>query len=129
MDARNINIQNQTRLFCSVSNKFTASKNTWSVEQKSLLIESLLIRLPIGHFVFVHNGDCLCGSNRWNAMIDFINNDFVLTGMKYILTYEGKAFSDLPESSRRTIEQTMLNINIVMYPTHDILNDLKERFK
>ena len=54
----------------------------WTVQQKSLLIHSMILGLPINYIYAVKvNGiyDCLDGKQRCNAIRDFIRGQFQLT--------------------------------------------------
>lgn len=91
----------------------------WSEKQKSLLIESLLIGLPIP-YVFIadldesEQGDgrseIVDGAQRIQTVNEFIKNRLTLIGMERILSLEGKKFSELPIIRQRRFLKTTLRM-------------------
>lgn len=106
----------------------------WKVEQKSLLIHSMLIGAPVPPMYAVksesENGkkiySFLDGKQRSNAVHDFINNVYALKGIPTI-TFEdgseadinGLTFDDLSDNMQDSIR----NFNFVIYVFDDISED------
>lgn len=60
--------------------------NTWTQEQKSLFIESLLVRLPVPTFYFDGSNShwkVIDGLQRLRTVYEFIQNKFRLTSLEY----------------------------------------------
>lgn len=57
-------------------------------KRKSLLIESLMLRIPIPAFYFYENEDSkfqvIDGQQRLATIHEFVNNEFQLTGLEYL---------------------------------------------
>ncbi|WP_024954346.1 DUF262 domain-containing protein [Sulfurospirillum arcachonense] len=98
----------------------------WSRQQKSLLIESILIRIPIPAFYIdarnPRKWNVIDGLQRLSTIINFIKGTFALskspTGKKqleYLTELEGKKYMELDRKYQRRIEEYTLLFNMV-YP-------------
>lgn len=90
----------------------------WSKQQKSLLIESLMLKITLPSFYFDedHNGDksVIDGLQRLSAISGYMNNEYKLEGLQYLsLECEGIYYRDLPKKYVKRIEEAQLNINIL----------------
>ncbi len=95
--------------------------DVWNVKQKSLLIESLLIGLPIP-YIFVADIDetieqdadgrveIIDGAQRTRTIYQFKNNQFPLTGLERLPALEGAYFRDLPHSRQRRFGRTTIRL-------------------
>lgn len=95
--------------------------DVWSIKQKSLLIESLLIGLPIP-YIFVADVDetiekdadgrveIIDGAQRTRTIYQFKNNQFALTGLERLPALEGAYFRDLPHSRQRRFGRTTIRL-------------------
>ena len=94
----------------------------WKPDQKSLLIHSLLISMPVPHMFAVRTGDkvydFLDGKQRCNAVSDFVKNRYELTNVPPVeytdgssVDINGMQFSDLPEDMQDNILSYTLTIN------------------
>jgi hypothetical protein len=85
MDPRDFNNQLQQRMISNIINSNVGnSENKWNLQQKSSLIESLLMSFPIGCFYVHHIGGntvVLDGNERLCAILEFINGDFALSDL------------------------------------------------
>ncbi|MGL5751408.1 MAG: DUF262 domain-containing protein [Paraclostridium sp.] len=93
-------------------------------KRKSLLIESLMLRIPLPVF-YVYEDDSsvwhvVDGLQRMSTIYDFMNDEFKLTGLEYLNNSLGKVFGKdgnaeecLEQKYRNRIEQTTLMINVV----------------
>ncbi|HDR4513820.1 DUF262 domain-containing protein [Bacillus cereus group sp. TH150LC] len=87
-------------------------------KRKSLLIESLMLRIPIPAFYFYENEDSkfivIDGLQRLSTINDFINNKFRLFGLEYLEKFcGGKTFSELDVKYQQRIFRTQLAVNIL----------------
>ena len=89
----------------------------WSDQQKSWLIESLLIRIPLPTFYFdATNEDrwvVIDGLQRLTTLKQFLLEGFQLRRMQYLSVYDGYSFSGLPRHLQRRIEETQISINLI----------------
>lgn len=72
--------------------------NSWSKKQKSLFIESLMIKIPTPLFYFDGSQTewkIIDGIKRLFAVCDFIQNQFKLTDLDYLRDCEGLTFERL----------------------------------
>ncbi|MDE7045898.1 MAG: DUF262 domain-containing protein, partial [Acetatifactor sp.] len=87
-------------------------------KKKSLLIESLMLRIPIPAFYFYENEDgkyqVIDGQQRLTTMKEFVNGDFRLTGLEYLgKDYNKKKFEDLDTKYIQRIYRTQIAVNIL----------------
>ncbi|RXZ82397.1 DUF262 domain-containing protein [Paenibacillaceae bacterium] len=87
-------------------------------KRKSLLIESLMLRIPIPAFYFYENEDSkfivIDGLQRLSTIAEFIRGDFRLFGLEYLEEYcGGKKFSELDIKYQQRIYRTQLAVNIL----------------
>lgn len=77
----------------------------WSDKQKSEFIESLIINLPIPYLYVADNKETgrieiIDGSQRIRTLVEFINNDFVLSNLPQIPVLNGYSLRTLPKPTR-----------------------------
>lgn len=91
--------------------------NSWSIRDKSSLIESIMVSIPISSFYFDEDNKgirtVVKGVGRLSTIHEYLSDGFMLSGLKYLTGYEGKAFSQLPIKFRRRIEETILDVFII----------------
>lgn len=101
----------------------------WDVKKMSMLIESLLIRIPIPVFYFDGSNDTwevVDGLQRLSALKRFmIDKDgdlntekkeiktLRLAGLEYLKDIEGKTFDELPPFLQSRIEETQLMVYVI----------------
>ena len=92
-------------------------RGIWSDAQKSRLIESLLLRIPIPVFYVSadesENWAVVDGVRRMSAINDFINGEYDLIGLEYLSELIGKKFEHLPRNMFRRISETQLVVNVI----------------
>ena len=97
--------------------EFQRKAGIWRARQKSRLVESLLLRIPIPVFYFSADEDdnwaLVDGLQRTTAICDFVAGKFALRGLEYLTRYEGKRYGDLARSMQRRIEETSLMANVI----------------
>lgn len=87
-------------------------------KRKSLLIESLMLRIPIPAFYFYENEDSkfqvIDGQQRLATIHEFVNNEFQLAGLEYLSdTCSKKYFKDLDVKYQQRIYRTQLAVNVL----------------
>lgn len=89
----------------------------WDIERKSLLIESLMLKIPIPAFYFDENEEGLKtvidGMQRLSTVYDFLKDNFELKGLQYLVDCNGLKYSELEKKYRMRIEDTQLAVNIL----------------
>lgn len=92
-------------------------KNVWDNHKKSLLIESLMLRIPIPAFYMGEERDgnkfVIDGLQRLSAIYSFMKEEYYLTGLEYLGIYDRFKYSELPRKYRARIEDTLLTVNIL----------------
>lgn len=99
----------------------------WSQKQKSELIESILmgIPLPIMYFFQDSNGikQVIDGKQRLSTLFDFMSDDqkvnFSLAELSILKDLKGKRFKDLDGVLQGKIEDYKMSINVIKPPTPD----------
>jgi len=88
----------------------------WTQKQKSLLIESLLINIPIPAFYIdarvAGKWNVIDGLQRLSTIMEFTEDGFPLVETEY-LSLKGKRFSTLDRKYQRRIEDFELSFNLV----------------
>ena len=87
-------------------------------KKKSLLIESLMLRIPIPAFYFYENEDgkyqVIDGQQRFTTIREFVNGEFRLTGLEYLgKDYNKRKFKDLDTKYVQRIYRTQIAVNIL----------------
>lgn len=104
------------------SSDFQRKAGLWDDGQKSRLIESVLLRIPLPAFYFDATDDdkwvIIDGLQRTTAIRDFIvNQSLALKKLEFFTDLNGKKFNDLPRSFQRRIEETHILAYKVCPPT------------
>ncbi len=106
-------------------------KTVWTRKQKSQLIESLLLGIPIP-YLYLYEGKygnliVIDGRQRLSAIFQFLDNKFALSNMEFIKEIEGKKAKDLTdnlvdkfENYKAKIEDSHLHVIRVGYETSEI---------
>ena len=96
---------------------FQRQKGIWTPTNKSRLIESLLLRIPIPVFYVAADASevwsVVDGVQRLSTIDDYVNDRFKLTGIQYLHKFEGACHSDLPRPMQRRISETQLIVNVI----------------
>lgn len=90
----------------------------WTTPQKSRLIESLLLNIPIPP-VFLYESDAaryevMDGQQRLNAVREFIGSDFALTGLQVLKPLNGLRYSRCPPRIKRALDRGSLSAIILL---------------
>ena len=96
---------------------FQRLRGIWSDEQKSRLIESLLLRIPIPVFYVAADKSeiwsVVDGIQRMSAIHDYVIGTFPLNRLQYLTWLDGCEHDDLPRPMQRRISETQLVVNII----------------
>lgn len=104
----------------------------WNAKQKSELIESIIMGIPLPAFYVRENNDgvyiVVDGKQRFTTLFDYINGEFRLTKLSILNNLEGKCFNELTPIEQNKIEDYTLSINVIKAPTSDrVTFDLFDR--
>ncbi len=102
-------------------------------KRKSLLIESLMLRIPIPAFYFYENKDSrfqvIDGQQRLLTIFEFLRGEFKLTGLEYLRdTCDKKKFDQLDIKYQQRIFRTQLAVNVLdARSPHKVIYDIFRR--
>lgn len=95
----------------------------WSMEQRSRLIESILLELPIPQIFVIENADgvleLIDGLQRVSSMIQFMNAPVLdldplrLEGCELVKDLNGKTFEELPLSLRHRLKRASIRAIVI----------------
>lgn len=93
-------------------------KEVWDNRRKSLLIESLMLRIPIPAFYFDEDNNSkktvIDGLQRLSAINSYMNGEFTLSGLQYLQAEcGGRLFTELQQKYQTRIEDAQLTVNIL----------------
>ncbi len=97
---------------------FQRNKVWREIKRKSLLIESLMLRIPIPAFYFYEDEDSVLhvidGLQRLTTINEFLNNELKLKGLQYLQeSCDGKRFKELDAKYVSRIYMTQLAVNVI----------------
>ena len=97
--------------------EFQRMAGIWKDRQKSRLIESLLLRIPIPVFYVAADENevwsVVDGVQRTSTIYGYVKGDFSLTQLEYLTKLEGRSYDQLPRSMQRRIHETQLVVNVI----------------
>ena len=90
----------------------------WTNGQKSRLIESLLLNIPIPP-VFFYESDAaryevMDGQQRMNAIREFFAGDYRLSGLKVLAPLNGLTYSKCPPRVKRTLDRASISAIVLL---------------
>lgn len=105
-------------------------RHRWSIEQKSRLMESFIMNVPIPpiflYEVEYSTYEVMDGLQRLSAISDFYNNKFSLQGLEYWIELEGKTYNELPSLVKKGIDRRYLSSIILLKETAKNPEDAKQ---
>lgn len=93
-------------------------RSRWSISQKSLLIESFLLNIPIPP-IFLYEGEfheyeVVDGRQRLEAIRDFFNDDFRLRGLVYFPELNKLKYSEIGQDNQRLLKRRSMSATILL---------------
>jgi hypothetical protein len=90
----------------------------WTNTQKSKLVESLLLNIPVPP-VFFYEADAaryevMDGQQRLNAIHDFFSGDFALSGLTVLEPLIGLRYTKCPPRVRRTLDRATISAIVLL---------------
>lgn len=97
---------------------FQRKAGLWKPVQKSRLIESILLKIPLPAFYFDASNDdkwqIIDGLQRIGTIKEYVvDQSFKLNGLEFLHDLDGVSFDGLPRPLQRRIEETNLNAYLV----------------
>ena len=90
----------------------------WTTQQKSSLIESLLLNVPVPPVFFYENDlaryEVMDGQQRLNSIKEFLNNEFPLRGLQIISALNGKSYARLPPKVKRSLDRASISAIVLL---------------
>ena len=99
----------------------------WTVKQKSLLIESLLLNVPIPP-VFLYESDLaryevMDGQQRLSTIKEFLSNEFALSGLESLSILSGRRYNQLPPRLKRGLERASISAIVLLHESQSVEGD------
>jgi hypothetical protein len=89
----------------------------WNSSQRSRLIESILLRIPLPMFYFSEDSEgrlaVVDGLQRITTIRDFMDNRFKLRGLEYLSSCNGEKYETLDPKYKRWFNLTQLSGNVI----------------
>jgi len=89
----------------------------WKIKQKSRLIESILIKIPIPSFYIDARDEAnwivIDGLQRLSTIIRYMKDEFKLKDIEFLKELDGKKFSELDRNFQRRIEDFKLTLYLI----------------
>jgi Protein of unknown function DUF262. len=93
----------------------------WKIRQKSRLIESIMLQIPLPAFYFAEDANgamrVVDGLQRLSTVYDYVrggSDSFALAGLEYLAaTAERKRFQELPPALRRRINNAQIVAHVI----------------
>lgn len=97
---------------------FQRKAGLWNKKQKSQLVESIFLKIPLPAFYFDASDDdrwqIIDGLQRIATIKEYVvDQSFALTGMEFLQDLNGCKFDQLPRALQRRVEETNLNAYLV----------------
>ena len=96
---------------------FQRRLDIWEPVDRSRLIESLLLRIPIPVFYVATDENevwsVVDGLQRISTIRDYIMNEFPLMHLEYLTELDGNCYKDLSRPMQRRISETQLIVNVI----------------
>ncbi len=96
-------------------------RQRWTHKQKSLLIESLLLNIPVPPIFLFENEynqyEIMDGRQRIESIRDYLDNRYALRSLEYWPELNGKQFSQLPEIIQRGLLRRTISAMVLLAET------------
>ena len=94
----------------------------WDTGRASRLIESLLLNIPVPPIYFAERADSVFevvdGHQRIGSIVQFLGNEFALSGLGILAEYMRKRFYQLPEHEQRFLKTRTLRAIVMGRESH-----------
>ena len=102
-------------------------RSRWTNKQKSLLIESFLLNIPVPP-IFLFEGDLaryevMDGQQRLLSIREFFSNQFRLSSLSVLAPLNGRTYSQLPSRTKRTLDRASLSAIVLLKESRASLRD------
>ncbi|MCK4131027.1 DUF262 domain-containing protein [Ralstonia solanacearum] len=102
-------------------------RSRWSSKQKSLLIESFLLNIPVPP-IFLFEGELaryevMDGQQRLLSIREFFSNQFRLSSLSVLAPLNGRSYSELPSRTKRTLDRASLSAIVLLKESRAALRD------
>jgi len=98
----------------------------WSTPQKSRLVESLLLNIPIPPVFFYESNsaryEVIDGQQRLNAVQEFIDGGFALTGLQVLKPLNGLRYLRCPPRIKRALDRSTLSAIVLLLESELVSN-------
>jgi hypothetical protein len=102
-------------------------RSRWTPKQKSLLIESLLLNIPIPPiFLFeseLARYEVMDGQQRLLAVREFLSNEFRLSSLSVLSPLNGRNYKQLPPRTKKTLDRASLSAIVLLKESRASLRD------
>ncbi|MDY4787889.1 MAG: DUF262 domain-containing protein [Bacilli bacterium] len=102
--------------------------SVWGYKEKSMLIESLLMNIPIPPIYLFEREfneyEILDGKQRITAIVDFYNNKYRLEGLEIWPELNGKFYDDLSQTFKNGLNRRYITATIILKETYNKNDDL-----
>lgn len=102
---------------------FQRQRDIWKPKDQNRLVESLLLRIPLPVFYVAadekENWTVVDGIQRMSTIDRYVRGEFTLSNLEYLVSLEGKKYSDLKRPMQRRIKETELVVYIIDPETPD----------
>jgi hypothetical protein len=102
-------------------------RSRWTTKQKSLLVESFLLNIPIPP-IFLFEADfaryeVMDGQQRLNAIREFFSNQFSLASLSVLSPLNGLTYANLPPRTKRTLDRASISAIVLLKESRSALRD------
>lgn len=102
-------------------------RSRWTLKQKSLLIESFLLNIPVPPIFLFENEfaryEVMDGQQRLLAIKEFFSGNYKLSSLSVLAPLNGRTYSQLPVRTRRTLERASLSAIVLLKESRSSLRE------
>ncbi|WP_420479460.1 DUF262 domain-containing protein [Brevundimonas sp. FT23028] len=102
-------------------------RSRWTLKQKSLLIESFLLNIPVPPIFLFENEfaryEVMDGQQRLLAIKEFFSGNYKLSSLSVLAPLNGRTYSQLPLRTRRTLERASLSAIVLLKESRSALRE------
>lgn len=132
MDASKIRLTHDHITIKQLILKCENNQRNYSPQEASILIESILLRIPIGNIIIDNskgNNSIIDGNKRVSIIKDFLDNKFQLTNLEFLQKIKNNDWKSLPRNYQRRLEESYVQlIKIDNGTPNEIVKSLIQRF-